>query len=98
MDTELAAYLVQPGQRGYDLEALALQYLNKELRSEGTAGGEPQLALEIDDDSSDRALRAQALLELATVLHAALAERDQGRLLTELELPLVPVLVAMEHT
>ena len=98
IDTELAAYLVQPGQRGYDLEALALQFLNKELRSGDAAGDELQLALAVDDDSSDRALRAQALLELADVLEAELAQRDQHQLLSELELPLVPVLVAMEHT
>ena len=98
MDTELAAYLVQPAQRGYDLETLALQYLNKELRSEGAAAGEAQLELLVDEDSDDRALQAQALVELAAVLSGQLAEREQGSLLADLELPLVPVLVTMEHT
>jgi DNA polymerase I len=98
LDTELAAYLVQPQQRSYDLASLALQYLNKRL--ETTAGGadDGQLAMAVDDDSEDRALRAQALLALGDVLAVALAERDQTDLLGDLELPLVPVLVAMERT
>ncbi|HVM13039.1 MAG TPA: DNA polymerase I [Egibacteraceae bacterium] len=98
MDTELAAYLVQPQQRDYDLEALALQYLNKQLtvgpRDEAEDG---QLALAVSDDWQERCLRAQALHDVAGVLADELAERDQGELLYELELPLVPVLVAMER-
>jgi len=99
MDTELAAYLVQPQQRTYDLPALALQYLNKQLE---TDHGPEQLAMPIDDAPNeqdvDRSLRAQAVLDLAEVLSAELAERDQTPLLTELELPLVPVLAEMERT
>ena len=97
VDTELAAYLVQPAQRGYDLEGLALQYLNKELRSDTGAASEGQLALTVEDDSADQALRAEALLELAEILVTQLGERDQAPLLTDLELPLVPVLAGMEH-
>jgi len=98
-DTELAAYLVAPGQRAYDLETLALQYLHKQLRSTAPEGAEAaQLALAVDDDWRERALRAQALLQIADVLAAALEERDQTRLLVDLELPLVPVLRDMEQT
>src|SRR5829696_2685980 len=38
MDTALAAYLVLPAQRTYDLADLALRYLRKELRPEGAGG------------------------------------------------------------
>ncbi len=38
MDTAVAAYLALPAQRGYDLSELALRYLRKELRPEGTGG------------------------------------------------------------
>jgi DNA polymerase I len=96
-DTELAAYLVQPQQRSYDLEDLALQYLNKELRA-GEAAVEGQLALAVEDEWRQQALRAQAVLELADVLADELAERDQRPLLSQLELPLVPVLADMERT
>jgi DNA polymerase I len=97
MDTELAAYLGSPQQRSYDLEALALQYLNKQLRT-SDAADDGQLAMAVDDSWQDHCLRAEALLELTDVLSAELDERDQGSLLTDLELPLVPVLAHMEHT
>ncbi len=97
-DTELAAYLVQPAQRIYDLESLALQYLNKVISAEDGGADDGQLAMQVGDDWRDRALRAQALLELADVLAKELADRDQTELLAELELPLVPVLAAMERT
>jgi DNA polymerase I len=96
-DTELAAYLVQPQQRTYDLEGLALEYLGKRLTAEVAAGEGAQLAMSVDVDWRERGVRAQALLELADALDAELADRDQTRLLTELELPLVPVLRAMEQ-
>jgi DNA polymerase-1 len=98
MDTELAAYLVQPQQRTYDLAALALQYLNKQLANQGPA----QLSMTFDEQPSeleiDRCLRAQAIVDLAEILSGELAARDQTPLLAELELPLVPVLADMEQT
>lgn len=97
-DTELAAYLVQPQQRSYDLETLALQYLNKQLRVAATEPDDGQLAMAVDtDDWRERCLRAQAVLALSDVLGKELAERDQGPLLADLELPLVPVLRGMEQ-
>ncbi|HUH07333.1 MAG TPA: DNA polymerase I, partial [Egibacteraceae bacterium] len=97
MDTELAAYLVQPQQRSYDLEDLALQYLNKHLRTATEDADSGQLAMTVEDDWADRCMRAEALLALAAALGDALAERDQAPLLADLELPLVPVLADMEH-
>ena len=96
-DTELAAYLVQPQQPTYDLEGLALQYLGKRLAAEVETADSGQLAMAVEDDWRQQGVRAQALLELADVLDAELAARDQTRLLAELELPLVPVLRAMEQ-
>jgi DNA polymerase I len=98
LDTELAAYLVQPQQRTYDLGSLALQYLNKRIETTASGGEEGQLAMAVEDDSTDRALQAAALLALSEVLAGELAERQQTALLGELELPLVPVLVGMERT
>lgn len=98
-DTQLAAYLVQPQQRTYDLETLALQYLNKQLRSAATEPEDGQLAMAVDEeDWRERCLSAQAVLALSEVLNKALAERDQGPLLADLELPLAPVLRGMEQT
>ncbi|CAN5555984.1 DNA polymerase I [soil metagenome] len=100
VDTELAAYLVSPQQRSYDLEALALQHLNKQLATAAgsTAGEGAQLAMVVSDDWEDRCLRAQALFDVAEVLAGELAARDQTPLLGDLELPLVPVLAGMERT
>jgi DNA polymerase-1 len=97
IDTELAAYVVAPAQRSYDLEALALQYLHKQLRTSDD-GDDGQLELVADGGWHERCLRAQALLEVADVLAAQLAERDQTPLLCDLELPLVATIAAMEQT
>jgi len=97
-DTELAAYLVRPEQRDYDLESLAQQYLSRRLAAQADAAGEGQLAMALEDDWQDRCLRAEALLALEGVLAKELAERDQEPLLSDLELPLVPVLADMEQT
>ena len=98
VDTELAAYLVSPQQRSYDLEALSLQYLNKQLQSDATAADEGQLTMAVDEGWEEQALAAEALHELAEVLDAELASRDQQALHHDLELPLVPLLAAMEDT
>src|SRR5918993_752614 len=89
MDTALAAYLVLPAQRTYDLADLALRYLRKELRPEGAGGDErptgegTQLALDTageDETWPDWCLRAQAVGELAVKLGEELAAMEVGRL------------------
>ena len=99
LDTELAAYLLDPAQRSFTLEALALQYLSRTLEV-ATDDDEPQgqlsLGLEEDDDWESRALRAEAVRQLGDVLADQLDERDQRSLLDEVELPLVEVLARME--
>jgi DNA polymerase-1 len=107
MDTALAAYLVLPAQRTYDLADLALRYLRKELRPEGAGGDEQpagegtQLALDTADEDEtwpDWCLRAQAVGELAVRLGEELAAMEVGRLIDEVELPLVPILAKLERT
>ncbi len=102
-DTQLAAYLVQPGQRAFDLADLALRYLKRELRDEaGPATG--QLTLEGGLEESDNAraqaeaVRASAVRDLADALDVELAGRGGTALLTDLELPLTFVLAEMEAT
>ena len=108
MDTAVAAYLALPAQRGYDLSELALRYLRKELRPEGTGGesrpaGEGmQLAFdtsaEAEEDWRDWCLRAQAVGELSAALATELASLGIERLDREVELPLVPILAKLERT
>jgi len=107
MDTALAAYLALPAQRTYDLADLALRYLRKELRPEGAGGDErpagegTQLALDTageDETWPDWCLRAQAVGELAVKLGEELAAMEVGRLVDDVELPLVPILAKLERT
>ncbi len=99
LDTHLAAYLLRPEQRSFELEDLALQHLNRSLTVEPDAAGGDQLALAVDDDEpwQRRAVAAEAVLALDRVLGESLDEREQRRLHDEIELPLAPVLAAMER-
>lgn len=98
-DTSLAAYLVRPDQRTYDLADLATRYLHRELRRE-ESGGQGVLDLLGDDDTVEQEvmLRARAVLDLADALDAQLAATGQRELLVDMELPLVEILADMERT
>ncbi|WP_181043662.1 DNA polymerase I [Actinokineospora auranticolor] len=100
-DTALAAYLVRPGQRTFNLDDLVLRYLQRELRVED-GDGEQQLSL-LDDEGDDERklaageiLRARAIAELADALDTALTETGQAALLVDMELPLLRVLADVE--
>ncbi|HET7195635.1 MAG TPA: DNA polymerase I [Nocardioides sp.] len=99
-DTALAAYLVQPDQRSYDLSDLTLRYLRRELRNEredeqealfddGAGGG--------DDLAATAMLRARAVIDLAEALDGEVEDAGGTRLLADVELPLVDVLEDMER-
>ncbi|MGH3914272.1 MAG: DNA polymerase I [Pseudonocardiaceae bacterium] len=97
-DTALAAYLVRPGQRSFDLADLVLRYLGRELRVEADDSAQPSLFE--GEDAAARAtgeiLRARAIAELADALDTEL-DRIEGRaLLTDLELPLLAELAELE--
>jgi DNA polymerase-1 len=100
-DTALAAYLVRPDQRSYDLADLTLRYLRRELRS-GTSADPGQDELLFEDGSDTAAdtamLHARAVLDLADALDRAIEEHGGTSLLSEVELPLVHLLVRMEQT
>ncbi|MFY1672080.1 DNA polymerase I [Plantactinospora sp. WMMB334] len=101
-DTALAAYLVRPDQRSYDLTDLALRYLHRELKVDAPETGQLTLAGLGDDGEVEQnlMLRARATLDLAEALDTELSrggEHSAG-LLREVEQPLVEVLGAMERT
>ncbi len=97
LDTALAAYLINPEQRSFDLERLALQHLQRSVAPAVDDGD--QLALTVDEAEpvAERALAAQATLELADHLGGLLAERDQIELHDTIEMPLAPTLARMER-
>ncbi len=95
-DTALAAYLVLPGQRTFDVDDLAQRYLHRTVAGRGDDSG--QLSL-IDDAEADGALMAQAraLIDLSEALEAELTGGGQLGLLADLELPVMAVLARMER-
>ncbi|WP_018155762.1 DNA polymerase I [Demetria terragena] len=97
-DTALAAYLVRPDQRSYDLSDLVLRYLKREL-ADPEPGGQGMLDLG-DTGTPAEAQRAmeeaEAVRELAAQLDTALEETGGAGLLRDIELPLVSVLAQME--
>ncbi|NCT89800.1 DNA polymerase I [Cellulomonas sp. APG4] len=100
-DTLLAAYLCHPDQRSYDLGDLSIRHLHRELRTEVAASGDGQGALDLDleggtSEAQRSGVRAAAVAELTEVLAVELADRGSQPLLSDLELPLVDVLVRME--
>jgi DNA polymerase I len=98
-DTALAAYLVRPDQRSYDLADLTLRYLKRELRQESADDG--QLSFDQIDDTGaaeTAMLHARAVLDLAEALDVQVEEHGGTRLLAEVELPLVHRLAVMEQT
>ena len=100
-DTILAAYLVRPDQRSYDLADLVLRHLGRDLRNDGETGsaGPEQLTLDTGDgpDEAEQAMvQARAVLDLADALDPELESRGGAELLRDVELPLVDVLATME--
>ncbi|MFC7879812.1 DNA polymerase I [Isoptericola sp. NPDC057391] len=104
-DTELAAYLCYPDQRGYDLADLTVRLLGRELSAGEApdAAGQGALDLALDGGGDDprarqAAVRAAAVVDLAEALSGQLEDRGAAGLLTDLELPLTAVLGRMEAT
>ncbi|GAB3765317.1 DNA polymerase-1 [Nocardioides ginsengisegetis] len=99
-DTALAAYLVRPDQRSYDLADLTLRYLKRELKQETADSGQLTFdSLEgADTGAADTAmLHARAVLDLAEALDTAIDQHGGAQLLAEIELPLVNLLARMEQ-
>jgi len=98
-DTQLAAYLLRPDQRVYDLADLTVRHLRRDLSvAVGGADDGDQAAFSFDDtESNDAMVRARAVIDLATALETELEERGGAQLLREVELPLTRTLATMER-
>ncbi|MEP6629793.1 MAG: DNA polymerase I [Lapillicoccus sp.] len=101
-DTALAAYLVKPDQRVFDLADLALRMLHRELKNDTDQHGQGMLDFagdEVDDGGAGAAMvTAKAVLELADALDVELERTGGTELLRDIELPLVGVLATMERS
>ena len=99
-DTHLAAYLLRPDQRTYDLGDLTVRHLKRELAAEGGgSSATDQLAFDFEDpdEGHDAMVRARAVAELAGALEVELAAAGGSSLLEEVELPLQRTLATMER-
>ncbi|MGC2241876.1 MAG: DNA polymerase I [Acidimicrobiia bacterium] len=98
MDTALAAYIINPSQRSYELDELADRLLGLELTSpdaEETDAG--MLPFDTGPDLEAEGRRIEAVRRLVTVMRSELETREELSLFEEFELPLVAVLARMEH-
>lgn len=97
MDTALAAYLVKPGRRSFALDALAVEYLGRELAPAPASDG--QLAFGADDRAEADALMAQAraVLDLGDAFTTRLKEVGATELLYDMELPTSIMLARLER-
>lgn len=97
-DTSVAAYLLDPTASAYDLERVALSYLNREL---------PKVDLTAEDAFSplggrDSALAAmtanvEAIADIYAEASARLEEQGMHKLFFEMEMPLMTVLAEMQQ-
>jgi DNA polymerase-1 len=90
-DTYLAAYLIQPGTRSYELEALGYEL---DLPEREVSWEEPGT---VDLETEGAARRAAILCDLAPALEEKLGEMGLGSLYYDMELPLADVLARMEE-
>jgi len=101
-DTMVAAYLSSPGRREYNLDALALAYFGfKKIPLEsliGEKGDERTMdACPIEQVAAYSVEDAVITWRLRGALEKELAEKGLSDLAREVEMPLVPVLAAMEE-
>ena len=93
-DTALAAYLLNPGQRTYDLKTTYQRHLHRTLEITETG----QLSLLDITKTNTLITAAAAILELAATLPTKLATINELELYLDLELPLTTILAEMEAT
>ncbi|MFG2580689.1 DNA polymerase I [Streptomyces malaysiensis] len=98
MDTALAAYLVKPGRRSFELDALSVEYLGRELSPAAAADG--QLAFGVDEEAERDALmiKARTILDLGEAFGGRLKDVGAAGLLHDMELPVSELLARMERS
>ncbi|HYX78572.1 MAG TPA: DNA polymerase I [Solirubrobacterales bacterium] len=95
-DTIVAAYLIDPARRTYDLHELAADH-GLAAAPAATEPGQLSLAAGEGEAAGDPAVDARLTHELAARQRGPLAKLGLERLLREVEMPLIEVLAAMER-
>ena len=100
-DTALAAYVVNPATRAYDLAEVAFKFLNMELESpdDSELGDSGQGSFDFSEGPNlgAAARRVVAIDRLSAQLATELEDRDELELFTDVELPLIVTLAHMEE-
>ncbi|GJM39171.1 MAG: DNA polymerase I [Acidimicrobiales bacterium] len=96
VDTQLAAYLLDPADNRYDLGELLLRYVGMELPESGPPDGQLDLDGDHDDLAAEPCRAALAIDRLVEPLTEAMTAQGLVDLHDDLEVPLVRVLARME--
>ncbi|MGH9247197.1 MAG: DNA polymerase I [Acidimicrobiales bacterium] len=98
LDTQIAAYLLDPAESRYVLPEILVRYAQLALPGDD-APAEGQLDLEGSavPDALDAGRRALAVARLIEPISVALESQGMSRLYDDIEMPLVRVLARMEH-
>ena len=97
-DTEIGAYLLEPGRKSYDIEGLTADYLGVLLTDTAESGAQLSLdGLMESEDNTSFAAFAIAVLKLTDYQKNAMSEKGSDVLFKTIEMPLVYVLASMEQ-
>jgi DNA polymerase-1 len=100
-DAMIASYVLDPGKRDHDLDALALQHFGVTMQTREELCGRGRVVTPIEECDLDAvtpyaAGRADLALRLRPVLTAEMERFELGPLCRDIELPLIEVLAEME--
>jgi len=100
-DTMIAAYLINPGARGYNLDSMALEKFNYKMMpiTDLIGTGKKQIsfsAVNIETATVYAAEDADFTLRLKNIFEPEIKKLRLEKLLHEIEMPLIPVLGEME--
>jgi len=101
-DTMIAAHLINPAARSYKLDNLAREYLNYDMVPIEELIGTGRNQIKMDDVELDKAAYyaaedADIAWQLTRIFTDKLIEAELNEFFKKIELPLIPVLVKMEH-
>lgn len=101
-DTLVASYCLNPGRQTHGLKTLALDFLGESMTNIDILIGKGAKRItmdqvKIEDAAAYAAADAEVALRLKTFMEQPLKEKELERLFYEVEMPLVPILSAMEE-
>ncbi|MEC9377239.1 MAG: 5'-3' exonuclease H3TH domain-containing protein, partial [Candidatus Neomarinimicrobiota bacterium] len=101
-DTMIAAHLLNPASRSYKLNTLSLEHLNYEMVSIEDLIGKGRNQITLDQvplkQASDYGVEnADLILQLTKLFEEKLKESKLNEFFNTVEMPLLPVLIKMEH-